>query len=450
MTDVANTHPVTVVSGVLGAGKTTLLNHLLSTAEDREIAVLVNDVGEVNVDAEVLQRRVEGDREVLELSSGCICCGIQGEFAEAVVEVALQESFDHLLVEPSGISEPAPVARQFVEGPPARCYELQSVTTVLDARQVSDAFGEGEIRRHGTDEDGDRLLTDLIVDGVEFCDAVVLNKTDLVTDEELATVRETVRALQPEARCFATEFGQVDPADLLGADRFDPQAVADAATWRRTLLDYDAGDDHSDGGQGHVHDGHDHSDDGDEHANDGHEHDHSSEGHDHEQHDHSDGHDHEHHDHQHPPEVYGVDSFVYQRRRPMHPERLAALLADPPESVVRAKGWLHVADRPEHALTLSLAGPQSRVTIAGRWIASLPADRRERHREARDPDWDAEYGDRETKLVVIGQSMDCDAVESALDDCLLDETEVPRKDSTTVATEFENPFPDAEGAEVRL
>ena len=448
------TTPVTVLSGALGAGKTTTMNHLLSADHGREVAVLVNDVGEMNVDAELVERRVEGDREVVELSNGCICCGMGGEFESALIDLAFEESFDHLLVEPSGVSEPAPVVRPFLRGHASGFYTVESVATVVDAAVVADAFGTDSDRvrdavgrattdlnavratsksvatgtGRGTDEP--RPLTDLVVEGVEFCDTVIVNKTDLVDDEELDAAVATIRTLRPGARILETTFGRVDPDELFDAGRFELDTVANAAGWKRALGRHSA----------------------DERA-DGHE---DSGGNDHE---HADGHDHEHadgHDHVHPPEEYGVDSLVYERRRPFHPERLAALFADPPSELVRAKGWVHVAGRPDHALTLSLAGREVHVDVAGRWIASMDAPLRDRYREARDPDWVEGYGDRKTELVVIGRDLNALAaedrrgIEAVLDDCLCVDAELAADGLTPDPEPTENRFPARDGRRVRL
>jgi len=406
--------PVTVLSGTLGAGKTTLLNHVLGTDHGYDVAVLVNDVGEVNVDAEVVERHT--DEEVVELSSGCICCGLRGELEGAVIQLAREHSFDHLVVEPSGISEPAPVAKQFVEGAPAAVYSLHSLVTVVDARQFHDAFENGQPRRRGADDDGTRALSDLIVEGVEFCDMLVLNKTDLVSEAALETVRADLRTLQPDATLVSTSYGEIDSERLFEARSFDRRTVEQSARWRKVIAGNQSGE-------------HDHEDEKQsEHAQ--------------ESHDRQD-HNHEEHDHRHPPEVYGIDSFVYQRPEPMHPERLAVFLRETPASLIRGKGWLHVAGRPKYAMELSLAGQEAQVTVAGRWVASLPADRRERYREQQELNWTAEYGDRETKLVLIGQEMDRESIEQRLDTCRVGSESLDR---TTV----ENRFPEQDGEALRL
>ena len=374
--------PVTILSGSLGAGKTTLLNHLLTGAGDRDIAVLVNDMGDINVDADLVSGNTDlaVDGGVAELSNGCICCELRDDLETAVVRLARERGFDHLVVEASGISEPRPVARLFTTGSQAAArYDVASVVTVVDARQFHDAFGdEGAATRRGEADDGTRPLSDLLVEGVEFANLVVLNKTDLVTAAELDAVEEMVRALRPDAEVVRTEHSRVDPDTVLD-ERYDP-TTADEAGWKRAL----DGDDHDHDG-GHAHD----------------------------------------HDHAHPEAVYGVTSFTYRRRRPFHPERVRSLLADLPAAVVRSKGTSWIATGADLSYTMGQAGPSVRVEAAGPWIASLPEFERDAYRRNRSNlDWDEEWGDRRTELVFIGREMDDDALVAALDDCLLTDDEM--------------------------
>ncbi|WP_336036811.1 CobW family GTP-binding protein [Halobacterium yunchengense] len=420
--------PVTVLSGSLGAGKTTLLNHLLASAGDRDLAVLVNDMGDVNVDAELVAAGsdLDVDGGVAELSNGCICCELQDDLETAVVGLASDREFDHLIVESSGISEPAPVARLFTtDSRAAARYRVNGLVTVVDARLFVDTFGGGgtpERRAAGEDE---RPLSDLLVEQVEVSNVVLLNKADLCTDEELATAEDLVGALQPDAETARTEFSRVDPEWLLDVERFDPGAVADLPGWKRALADVRGDDDHhgaeADGDHEHDGDGH-HEHDGDDH----HEHD----GDDHHEHDGDDQ-----HGHRHPDEVYGVTSFTYRRRRPFHPGRLAAVLRDLPASVVRSKGTLWVAGT-DLKQTVGQAGESVRATAQGPWIASLPSVERDLYRSNRpDLDWDDEHGDRRTELVVIGTGVDETALRGRLDDALVTDDEWG-DDSLTAA-----PFP---------
>jgi len=396
--------PVTILSGSLGAGKTTLLNHLLSNAGDRTLAVLVNDMGTVNVDADLVAEGSELDIDdgVAELSNGCICCELQDDLETAVVRLARDRSFDHLIVESSGISEPAPVARLFTtESRVAALYDVDTLVTVLDTPAFLEAFaGEGTPQRRGSEDD--RPLSDLLVEQVEVSNVVLLNKADLCTDAQLEEAAELVNALQPDAETIRTEFAAVDPDRLLGAGLFDPSRVNDLPGWKRAL----------------------------ESADDDHEHE-----------DHGDGHDDDsHHDHRHPDEVYGVTSFVYRRRRPFHPERFAAFLEDLPPVIVRAKGTAWIADN-DMRVAIAQAGPSIRATAQGPWIASLPEIERDMYRSnRRDLAWHDEHGDRRTELVFIGTEYDESALRAALEDALVTDKEW--------AAALEGPFPDEQGDEI--
>ena len=381
--------PVTVLSGSLGAGKTTLVNHILSNAGDRDIAVLVNDVGSVNVDYDLLSSEDLPAVGVAELSNGCICCELRDDLERAVVQLADGKEFDHLVVEPSGISEPAPVAREFTNGPAAARYRMDAVVTVLDTPQFLDAFaGEGTPKRRGTSapEDGDadgadeevRPLSDLLVEQVEGADVVLLNKADLCDDAELVEAEELVRALRPGAEVVPTEHSAAPLDRVVDVDLYEHR-----------------NDDH-----GHDGDGHGHESDGHGHGSDG-------------------------HGHAHPDEVYGVTSFVYRGRRPFHPERLAEFLSDLPESVVRSKGTLHVAGS-DQRLNYSQAGPSVRVEAVGPWVAAMDDADQELYRANRrgGADWDDEWGDRHTELVVIGVDLDEPAMRARLDECLAADAEL--------------------------
>jgi len=410
--------PVTILSGGLGAGKTTLLNHLLTVGgEQYDIAVLVNDVGEVNVDADLIENGSElsiEDGGVTELSNGCICCGLQNELDRELRRLAVDEEFDYLVIEASGISDPVPIAQRFVS--PARAsalYDLDTTVTVVDAHQFHQAFVREEPLKPTADDA--RPLSDLLAEQVEFCDVLVLNKCDLVSEAEREAVERVVRTLHPGVDIVRATESAVDPERVLGTGRFDQDEASNSARWKQALSTDDEREQGQDYDDGHGED---------------HDHDHSHDGH----HDH--GHDEE-HDHRHPPEEFGVDSFVYERHRPFHPERLSEWLRSFPESVVRAKGHLWVAGRERFALDLSQAGIQTHVEVNGRWAATLPDFQRESYRESRsDLHWDDEWGDREVKLVFIGAGMDESAIANGLDGCLLSETEM---DEAWDA--FENPFP---------
>jgi len=435
--------PVTIVSGSLGAGKTTLLNHLLSTAGDRTLAVLVNDMGEVNVDAELVAdgSELELDDGVAELSNGCICCELQDDLETAVVRLARDRSFDHLVVESSGISEPAPVARLFTtESRVAARYTVNTLVTVLDTPAFLNAFaGESIPERRG--EEDDRPLSDLLVEQVEVSNVVLLNKRDRCSEADLAEAEELVAALQPDAEIIPTAFSAVDPDRLLGVDRFALDRLSALPGWKRAIEQDHSHDHDEDSEDGHSEDSHDH-------GEDGHSHDHGKDDHGEDDHTHD-------HDHRHPDEVYGVSSFVYRQRRPFHPDRFAAVLRDLPPEVVRSKGTVWLAGN-EMRVTVAQAGPSIRATAQGPWIASLPEIEREMYRSNRpELKWDDDHGDRRTELVVIGTEYDESSLRAALSDALVTDEEwavVDDKERAVVTDEkgaesIGGPFPEEQGAE---
>jgi len=393
--------PVTVLSGALGAGKTTTLNHLLTNAGGRRLAVLVNDMGAVNVDAELVA--AEGDG-VTELSNGCICCDLRDDLEVAVSRLARRGDFDHLVVESSGISEPAPVARLFTTGPASAPYRLDTLATVVDAANFQSTLADDDVvttedirrKRPGQAEtEGDvRPLSDLLVAQVECADVLLVNKCDLVDESTVGETETLLESLNPRARRYRTVRGEISVEKLVDTGLFDQETTSETESWRRAV----------------------------EHA----------------EHDHGDGH---HHD---PATTYGVTSFAYQSRRPLHPERFASFLAAVPDAVIRAKGLVWVAGREDVSLRYSGVGPTHRVTVYGNWIAALPAERQETQRRLQpDVPWDDEWGDRRTELVFIGRGLDEEGLRADLADCELTDEEM-RADWSS----FENPFPAEEEASV--
>jgi len=396
--------PVTVLSGPLGAGKTTTVNHLLEHNDGRSIAVLVNDMGSVNVDADLLSAGTEvaADGGVAELSNGCICCERQDDLETEVARLASERDFECLVVEASGISEPAPIARLFTTGSrAAAAYEMDTSVTVVDAERFLAAFGDSDrVERETAPGDTDRPLSDLMVEQIEYADVVLLNKCDLVDDADLDRAESLIHELVPRARIHRTTHGRIDAGEILGTGLYDPGETGAGAGWQQST-DHGAVDgdepwtaEHGDRhGHAHVHE--------DDHDHDG---------------DHG-------HDHASPDEVYNVTSFVYERRRPFHPERIYDLFGDLPPSVVRSKGVFWVAGRDESALLVSHAGPNARVEVLGPWLASLPEVERDLYRGNRpDVEWHDEHGDRRTELVFIGQDID-DSLVDRLDDCLVTDEE---------------------------
>nr|WP_217629002.1 GTP-binding protein [Halopelagius longus] len=376
--------PVTLVGGTLGAGKTTLVNNVLRNAGAHDVAVLVNDMGEVNIDAELIAGSADDD--VIDLTNGCICCQLQGDLVAAVNRLARERSFDYLLVEASGISDPVPVARTFLgetegEEDPTDYYRLDTVVSVVDAYGFWKEFDPEAERPDGSDAPG-RTLADVLVDQVEFCDVLVLNKCDLVPDEELDEVERVVRELQPRATVYRETYADVSPEAVLGTGLFDYEEVSRAAGWKRRMRE---GDGRRGGG-------------GDEERHDGHE-----------EHDHADGE----HDHA---AAHGVTSFLYESDRPFHPERLDDYLEAWPDGVVRAKGFFRLATRPETVMGLNRAGPSVTAGPIGRWN---------------------EDDDRRTRLVFIGTDVPEASVRSALDDCLATDAEL--EDAEGLSDPFPSP-----------
>ncbi|WP_224335981.1 CobW family GTP-binding protein [Haloprofundus halobius] len=380
--------PVTVVSGYLGAGKTTLVNHILQNRRGMDVAVVVNDMGEVNVDAELLADADDSEEGILDLSNGCICCELQGDLLEQTAELAETRSFDYLLVESSGISEPLPVARSFVEGSPesdvdpTEHYRLDTTVSVVDAYGFWKEFDPTTRKASAS---VDRPLADVFVDQIEFCDVLLLNKCDMVPDDELDRIESVIRELQPRADLTRTTYSEVDPERILGTGRFDVTDARKNVGWKRRLAEHERG-----AGAGASHADHD--------------------GHDRDRHEHA--------DHGNggltAAEAHGVSSFVYATEIPFHPNRFAAWLRDWDGSIVRAKGFFLLAGREESVMGLSQAGPSVQAGPIGEWDEDTPR----------------------TRLVFIGSEMDEAALRAELDDCLLAE----RAEGTEAASS-DDPFP---------
>ncbi|WP_418286732.1 CobW family GTP-binding protein [Halorubrum sp. DTA46] len=355
--------PVTVLSGYLGAGKTTLVNHLLENPGDRRIAVILNDMGEVNVDAELVAR--ENDEEgVIDLSNGCICCRLQDDLLSEAAALAASREFDYLLVESSGISEPIPIARAFTEGTddsevdPTERFRLDTMVTVLDTYGFWKEFDAGESLPGDGESATDRPLADVLVEGIEFCDVLVLNKTDMVPDDVLDEIESVAERLGPRAKRIRTSYSAVDPDEVLDTGRFDFETAARSPGWKRAIAERESGDEAKTGeeaGHGHAHD-----------------------------HDHDEG----------AAAAHGVDSFVYRSAATLDPEAFAEWLGDWDGAIVRAKGVANVAGT-DDVIGVSQAGPSVQAGPIGEW----------------GPD-----DDRRTRLVFIGSEMDEARIRAELDE----------------------------------
>jgi len=405
--------PVTLLTGYLGSGKTTLINQILKNQEGYKCAVIVNDIGEVNIDAELIQKNgavTQKDDNLVPLSNGCICCTLKVDLMNQIAELIGTGKFDYLLIEASGICEPLPIAQTISvlegseeENVPAIC-RLDNIVTVVDALRMATEFGCGDSLLEDNIDEED--IENLLIQQIEFCTTVILNKVDKVTPEQLGRVRAMIKTLQPKARIIETTYGKTAVSDILDTHSYDFEKAASSAGWMQAYNE-EASEEH----EHHHH--HDHDDDHDEHE-------------DHSHCDHEHGHcchHHHHNDEEGEAEEYGISTFVYHRRRPFDQDKLQDFAADWPKEIIRTKGMLWFSDNRDEAYVFEQAGVQITATESGKWFAAAPkAQQKELLEQYPDiaADWDDTYGDREIKLVFIGQNMDKDSIIKALDDCLDD------------------------------
>ena len=429
--------PVLLLTGYLGSGKTTLLNRVLNNRRGIKFAVIVNDIGEVNIDADLIEKGgvvAQKDDSLVALQNGCICCTLKMDLVEQLRDITRQQRFDYIVIEASGICEPAPIA-QTICSIPAMGLEyikdgmpvVDCIATVVDALRMRDEFGSGhDLLRPNLDEDD---IENLVIQQIEFCNIILLNKASEVTPDELGRIRGIIHAIQPKAEIIACDYCDVPFEKLLNTRMFDFDKVATSAAWIDEIENHhgdeeEASEDSApDGyavGNHHHHDEddddhHDHDDVDDDHDDD--DHDHDEEGHHHHHH-------HHHHDHDEgEAEEYGIGTFVYYRRKPLNMGRFDEFVARQwPQSVIRAKGICWFYGEPDTCYVFEQAGRQVSLRNAGAWYATMPADElaefREQHPDL-ERDWDDRYGDRMQKLVFIGQHMDREAIELALDLCLV-------------------------------
>ena len=421
--------PITLLCGYLGAGKTTLMNMILANQKGYKVAVIVNDIGEINVDASLIEKdaNITDKSSLVPLTNGCICCTLKTDLVMQIENLIASGKYDYLLIESSGVCEPMPIAQaiETIEN-----GYLDNVVSVVDAKRLVDEFSEGAqlLKKDMGEED----IESLLVQQIEFCSTLIINKKDLVTEDQMKKVRAVVTKLQPHVKVIETTRCQVPLEDLLATKRFDFEKVFESAGWvaelEKRAEEYDDDDEECDHDHEHCdhdhhdehehcdHDEHDHHDDEHEHGHHGHD-EHGGHGHGH--------HHHHHHEHKHEgadEDEYGIGSFVYYRRRPFNREKLEKYAGVWPRNIIRSKGVIWFSDEQDMAYVFETSGRQIQAGASGRWLATV--SKREQEKVlAREPrmreEWDEKVGDRMIKLCIIGQKLDKKKICADLD-ALLD------------------------------
>ena len=397
--------PVLLLTGYLGSGKTTLVNHILSNKKGIKFAVIVNDIGEVNIDADLIQKGgVVGkkDESLVALQNGCICCTLKMDLIAQLTDIMKMGRFDYIVIEASGICEPEPIART-IAGIPQMGREytqfgiprLDCIVTVVDALRMKDEFGCGDsLKNENIDEDD---IENLVIEQIEFCNIVLLNKASDVEPKELERIRQIVKNLSPDAEIIDCDYANIDLDKIINTQMFDYNQVSGSAGWIKIIEGHEEHDD----------------DDDDDDDHDEHEHHH----HDHEHHHH-----HDHDEDEGEAEEYGIGTFVYFNRRPFDTLKFNDYVLNSwPKNIIRCKGLCYFADNQDMSYIFETAGKQKKLSEAGYWFATASKEELQQFVE-RDPsilkDWDEEYGDRMEKIVFIGQKLDKEQIKKDLDNCL--------------------------------
>ena len=390
--------PITLLTGYLGAGKTTLMNHVLNNQKGYKVAVIVNDIGEVNVDAKLIAdgAKITDTSSIVPLTNGCICCTLKTQLSQNIENLIKTGKYDYILIEASGVCEPMPIAQELET---ISNGVLDNVVGVVDAARLVDEFAGGN-KLLDKKAIGEEDIESLLVQQIEFCSTLVINKKDLVTEDEFKKVRKVIEVLHPGVKIIETDHGKVDVEEVLATKSFDFEKVYASAGWCKQLE------------EGEVED-----DDEDEH------HHHDDDDHDHEHH----GHDHHHHEHKHSgdsgadEDEYGIGTFIYYRRVPFNRQKLDEYAAKWPKNIIRCKGLMWFADESDMAWVFETSGRQIQAGYSGQWIASAPEKERKQLLEENPEiakEWDPKVGDRMIKLCIIGQNLDKKAISAELDACL--------------------------------
>ena len=422
--------PVLLLTGYLGSGKTTLLNRILTNKRGIKFAVIVNDIGEVNIDASLIQQGGivnQKDDSLVALQNGCICCTLKMDLVQQLQDIIALHRFDYIVIEASGICEPAPIAQTICTIPQMApevteqgIPRLDCIVTVVDALRMRDEFGSGlDLMKQDIDEED---IENLVIQQIEFCNIVLLNKAAEVTPDELGRVRGIVRELQPKAQIIDCNFGDVDLDKIINTNMFDFDAVATSAKWIEEVEKHHDDDDDDDDDHDEHHHHHDDDDDDDD-DHDEHEHHHDGHEHHHEHEEHGHGHHHHHHHHDEgEAEEYGIGTYVYYNRRPFDLGLFDEFVARKwPKGIIRAKGLCYFHDEQDVCYVFEQAGKQVSIRNAGQWYATMPKAQLEQFMEQNPglrQDWDEQNGDRMQKLVFIGQKLDKQYIKEQLDRCL--------------------------------
>ncbi len=431
--------PMTLLCGYLGAGKTTLLNKVLNNQEGYKVAVIVNDIGEVNVDARLIAdgAKITDTSDIVPLTNGCICCTLKSALAQNIENLIKTGKYDYILIEASGVCEPMPIAQELEL---IKNGKLDNVVGVVDAARLVDEFAGGD-KLLAKEAIGEEDIESLLVQQIEFCSTLVINKKDLVTEDQFKKVRKVIEVLHPGVKIIETSHGDVPVSDILSTGSFDFEQVYASAGWCKQLEEGEIHDDDEE----EEHEAHHHSDDDDEDEHEHHhEHDHpehGEEGHvcdehcehhhddddEHEHHHDEHGHHHHHHEHKHDgdsgadEDEYGIGTFIYYRRKPFDRQKLDEYANKWPRNIIRCKGLLWFSDEEEMAYVFETSGRQIQAGYSGQWIACAPKKEQEKIL-ASNPEikkeWDEKVGDRMVKLCIIGQNLDKKAISAELDACL--------------------------------
>ncbi|MCI7807361.1 MAG: GTP-binding protein [Spirochaetales bacterium] len=414
--------PITLLCGYLGAGKTTLLNKVLNNQEGYRVAVIVNDIGEINVDASLIAKggHITDTSDIVPLTNGCICCTLKSEMTEGIEKLISKRLYDYILIEASGVCEPMPIAQELELI--SNGY-LDNVVGVVDASRLVDEFASGEKLLH-KDEIGEEDIESLLIQQIEFCSTLVINKTDLVSPDELEKVRKVVNALHPGAKVIETSQGNVPVADIINTHSFDMETVFNSAGWCQALSkEGSLGDEEDENNPDFHHDEehhHHHDEEHEHHHHDEDEHEH----HDEDEHHHHEHEHHHHHEHRHEGESedeYGIGTFIYYRRKPFDRKKLSDFVPSWPQNIIRCKGVVWFSDENDMSYVLETCGRQLLCGAYGRWLAT--ASKREIKQIMEEnpqfaADWDDKVGDRMIRLCIIGRNLDKKEIAAMLDKLL--------------------------------